>query len=236
MPKSRQRSGLFPQIPGACRKDSIALIQDQPQRKYIGSSRAVGIFDKAKQLRGLTGYEVSVIVQPPNGELPTLMFATNDSLFANMATLVQRFGPRGEEGGSKLISNLTHKNRLASYLKSSTDQGLIVPQSCIAMLSSTPARQTMLPLPAPMQEQEQATNSPQSSGLVEQNQEQQQHQQTDMPLELPELGPEMFINLFEPSGWRMADLKAGFAPIPPSMLAKLSRQQHRIGVRPSPQW
>lgn len=94
MPKSRQRKGDFPRVSGARRKDNITWISDLDHRKEIGLSRILGIFDKAKQLSLFTGYKVSVVVQPPENELATLMFSTNDDLFSNMATLVRRFGPR----------------------------------------------------------------------------------------------------------------------------------------------
>lgn len=140
MPKSNQRTaeGFTPQPSGACRKDSIGYISNALQRKSISAGRAVGLFDKAEQLSRLMGARISVIVQPAPGDMPILLFSTNDDLPSNMAELVQFFGPRLDAGGARLVTDLPPEKRLSAYLKRATDPALVIPHGCIPMVSSTP--------------------------------------------------------------------------------------------------
>lgn len=218
MPKSKQRTGLFPRVSGACRKENIARIDDLERRKEIGLNRILGLFDKAKQLSLFTDYNVSVIVQPPEGELTTMMFATNDDLFANMATLVRRFGPRGEAGGACIVPPLP-KNRLANFLKSASHPGVVVPQGHIAMVSSKP----MLKKQEQHQTQQQMGDSvsPQySSGFAQPSDEQLQ---LSPPFDSDDNID--FLGFFDRTGWRVPDLDYGLMAVPPTMLRSLTKHR-----------
>ena len=201
MPKSHVRTGLFPQLPGACRKDSISFIQDAAQRKYIASGRAAGLFDKAEQLSRLTNYRVSVIVQTTEGDLPILMFSTNDDLAGNMAELVRRFGPRLDSGGARFVRDIPVEKRLPAYLKSASDPALVIPHTCITMTSSTP-RPTMNTTANTTVDEQQSTSPPLSSGF-----------DTLLPLPFEE---ENFLPMGEALGvgWRRQNLNWGFALVP----------------------
>lgn len=219
MPKSRQRKGDFPRISGARRKDNITWIDDLDHRKEIGLSRILGIFDKSKQLSLFTGYKVSVVVQPPENELATLMFSTNDDLFSNMATLVRRFGPRGDAGGACIVPVLPQKNRLINYLNVAPQPGLIVPEGCIVMAPSKPALKKQQ-----QQQQLQGSLSPQlSSGVVPPSDD----QLASSP-QFDSNGGLIFLDLFERSGWRAADVDYGFMPVPPSILRERAKQLEGI--------
>lgn len=209
MPKSRQRKGDFPRVSGARRKDNITWINDLDHRKEIGLSRILGIFDKAKQLSLFTGYKVSVVVQPPENELATLMFSTNDDLFSNMATLVRRFGPRGDAGGACTVPILPQKNRLINYLNTASQPGLIVPESCIVMAPSKPALK---------KQQLQDSLSPQlSSGIALPSGDQMDPSpQSDFNIDLS--------FLFDRPGWRAADIDCGLMPVPSSILRTRAKQ------------
>lgn len=221
MPKSKQRTGLFPRVSGACRKENIARIDDLERRKEIGLNRILGLFDKAKQLSLFTDYNVSVIVQPPEGELTTMMFATNDDLFANMAALVRRFGPRGEAGGACTVPSLP-KNRLANFLKVAPQPGVVIPQGHIAMVSSKPMlkKQQQHHHHQPQQQMGDSVSPQYSSGFGQLSDEQLQ---LSPPFDSDDNID--FLGFFERAGWRVPDLDYGLMSVPPTMLRNLTKHR-----------
>lgn len=131
----------LPLATGACRKNEISLLRDPARRRGRGATRSAGLFDKALQLANLTGYTVSIMVQPPldnPGELSTLMFSTNDDLSANMAELVRRFGPQLNANGARYIGDLPAGKMLSAYLARASEPALVVSQRCIPVPDADP--------------------------------------------------------------------------------------------------
>lgn len=138
--KSPQTPGEGPPpLPsGACRKDELVYITDTKKRKDHALSRILSLMGKAKQLSLKAGYRVAVAVQPPVGELPNLFFSTTNSFFADLAELNSRFS--SEPSPVSSVEDLDSETRLTTFIRSSKEPALIVPEQLFQMVSA--ARKT----------------------------------------------------------------------------------------------